>query len=349
MSNMQATGRYASLDYLRGLMALSVLIFHFDKWQTGVWDADSFQGRLGVYAVSTFFVLSGLTLALSYENRLTASFPTIKPFFWTRFWRIYPLLWVATLGTLLIDDAPRSTLHIFLNISGLFGFVNPAHDLATGAWSIGCELVFYAIFPLLLWIYRSNRRALAWVFLGLFVLGMGGAFVWFSPLHPEQAAWWETYVQVANHAFFFVGGMLMAAYRLELHHRKTLWAVWGFLALSLFAFWPLGAEPFALVHGWNRAILSACCLLWVAGCFALKVEFRGFFHRILYELGAISYALYLLHPLVYRATQAFFRQLAWEPGYWTVLGVGLTGSVLLSLTSYYYMEKPLMRRGARGR
>ena len=346
MSNTHVGGRYASLDYLRGLMALAVLVFHFDKWQTGVWDANSFQGRLGVYAVSTFFVLSGLSLALSYENRLTASFRSIKPFFLKRFWRIYPLLWLATIGTLLLDESPRPALDIVLNVSGLFGFVNPAHDLATGAWSIGCELVFYAFFPLLLWVFRWNRLALAGVFAGLFSVGIGGAFAWFDPLYPDQTVWWEAYVQVLNHAFFFVGGMLMAAHRSELSQQKALWAILGLSALLIFAFWPLGSEPFALVSGWNRAVLSACCLLGVAGCFATNIAFRGLLHRILHELGAISYALYLLHPLVYRATQAFFRKIDWAAGYWTVLGVGLTGSVLLSLVSYYYMEKPLMRLGA---
>ncbi|MFN0035447.1 MAG: acyltransferase family protein, partial [Saprospiraceae bacterium] len=257
--------RFASLDYLRGLMALAVLVFHYDKWLTGTWDAASLQGRLGVYAVSIFFVLSGITLTLVYENRLDGSLRTWASFFRKRFWRIFPLLWLATAATLLLDGSPRPASIVFLNFTGLFGFVNPAQDIATGAWSIGCELVFYAAFPILLLLSKKSRAVFALVFLMVFAFGAWAAFAWFPSEKSSQAEWWEAYTQVGNHAFFFMGGMAMGVFRNELEAvSPRFWRVLLVLAAIAFAVWPIGSEPFHLVSGWNRVVFSTLVMLAVA-------------------------------------------------------------------------------------
>ena len=326
-------------------MALAVLIFHFDKWLTGTWDASSLQGRLGVYAVSAFFVLSGLTLTLVYENRLSWSFKSWARFFQKRFFRIFPLLWLATAATLLLDDFPRPLSELFLNFTGLFGFINPARDIATGAWSIGCELVFYAGFPTLLLLAQMLRELFLGSFLLFVSIGIWAAFAWFSPAMRNQSVWWEAYTQAANHAFFFAGGMAIGVFKSDMEQLpRKLWPLVLLLSAVAFTFWPTGPEPFYLVSGGNRIVLSTLSLVVVTSFFHASIELKGVLHKGLVWLGTVSYSLYLLHPLVFRATKFAFVKIGIRDEYWTLFIPTLLAALALSHFSYYFLEKPMMKR-----
>ena len=335
-------------------MALAVLIFHYDKWLKGIWDASTLQGRLGIYAVSIFFVLSGLTLTLVYENRLDGSFKSWAVFLRKRFWRIFPLLWLATAVTLLLDDYTRPVKTIFLNFTGLFGFFNPADDIATGAWSIGCELVFYAAFPILFLLAQRNKSAFFGIFTLLFAVGIWVAFNWFSTFKTDQAEWWEAYVQVANQAFFFVGGMAIGVFRHVLTRLPHLfWQSLLVISGLCFAFWPIETEAFHLVSGWNRLIFSSIALMGAAAFYNSQISLTGLSHQLFSWLGAVSYSVYLLHPLVFRATHVvrnLFRNndniASGNPDvYWPVFIAALCGTLILSHFSYNFLEKPLAKKG----
>jgi peptidoglycan/LPS O-acetylase OafA/YrhL len=56
--------RLESLDWLRGSMALSILLYHLG----GPHDASTPLGKLAVYGVSIFFILSGLSMAIGYDK-----------------------------------------------------------------------------------------------------------------------------------------------------------------------------------------------------------------------------------------------------------------------------------------
>ena len=56
------SNRRYNLDYLRGLAALGILAVHLSTLAVGPLSTNSFPGRYGVYGVSVFYILSGLTL-----------------------------------------------------------------------------------------------------------------------------------------------------------------------------------------------------------------------------------------------------------------------------------------------
>ncbi len=87
--------RIDSLDYLRGIMAFGVMIYHYQEWSgLHLEESFSFVGVLGIYAVSTFYILSGLSLMIVYQYRLNN--PTdIIDYFVRRIFRIFPLMWLA--------------------------------------------------------------------------------------------------------------------------------------------------------------------------------------------------------------------------------------------------------------
>ena len=63
-----AANRIDSLDYLRGLAALGIMIYHMHLFTFGEVDSSTVLARVKIYDVSIFYVLSGLTLCVVHLN-----------------------------------------------------------------------------------------------------------------------------------------------------------------------------------------------------------------------------------------------------------------------------------------
>ncbi len=200
--------RIEPLDWQRGLLAFAIMIYHLTGWHYRHPDAATVLGRLGIYGVTMFFVLSGLSMALVYSNFILDGRTSIA-FFVRRIFRIWPLLWVAvtvaTAGGVLLNDNYIDWSLILLNLTTLFGFVSPGAYVNTGAWSIGNEMVYYALTPALIWIY--NRR-IAYGNLVFAATAVIGAYFAFYALSSEAilAAQWNTYINPFNRALGAVDG-----------------------------------------------------------------------------------------------------------------------------------------------
>jgi exopolysaccharide production protein ExoZ len=104
------TKRIVSLDYLRGLMAFSILVYHYASWYGEVdFSSATVLGRLGIYGVEIFYIISGLSLALVYKARLN-DIRSLASFFIKRFFRIAPIFWFVTTIVLAIF-AVQGKLH----------------------------------------------------------------------------------------------------------------------------------------------------------------------------------------------------------------------------------------------
>ncbi len=73
--------RLYNLDYLRGLSAFAIMIYHYLSWTYNKYSSDDFLGRLGIYGVSIFYVLSGLTLYYVYHKKMVPSISDTRAFF----------------------------------------------------------------------------------------------------------------------------------------------------------------------------------------------------------------------------------------------------------------------------
>lgn len=341
MHSNNAPNRVAVLDYLRGLAALSVVLFHTDKWVYGIWNPGTFFGKCGVYAVSLFFVLSGLTLTLVYKDKINDWRKDIFLFWTKRFRRIFPLLWLATTATLLLEKPLWSFWQIMLNYTGLFGFFDPAGDIALGAWSIGDELVYYAVFPFVLLLHRKKKHYFPLLMFFTLVLGALYAFLWLQPNVPIKQQW-DFYVQPGNHLFFFLGGMATGLYPALL----PSWPAksWYLFALLLFVgvlYFPMGPEPSELINGWPRIFFSFACFGLVAALFASGSQLSPLPHRLFQWLGTISYGIYLLHPLVFRVLKAINARMVHGSEFWLIPATVLV-TLFLSHVSWHWFEKPLL-------
>ncbi|HYG51963.1 MAG TPA: acyltransferase, partial [Flavobacteriales bacterium] len=254
------TGRLLHLDYLRGLSALGIMMFHYCSWTMGRFESDSFLGRFGVYGVSIFYVLSGITLFHVYKKKLTATFSSLVDFFKKRFLRIFPLYWVATISTLILLGYNPGIFKLGIHLSGLFGFVKWHESIAVGSWSIGNELVFYAVFPFILFTARKSLWLLVLISASIFCLYVYFAFFAIDP-DNKLPGFWRDYVNPLNQLFLFLGGFLIG-FVFQHMRIKNLWNIILLIfSLIAFIFYPVNGEFIHLVSGTNRMVFTALCFL----------------------------------------------------------------------------------------
>ncbi|NTW23338.1 MAG: acyltransferase [Lentimicrobium sp.] len=330
--------RVQSLDYLRGLMALGIMVYHYFTWTGFKFGAETFPGKIGIYGVSVFYVLSGLTLFIVYNNKL--SFLNIHHYFIKRVFRIFPLLWLSILLSVFLLNHKTDLTTLLLNLTGLFGFV--AHDryIAIASWSIGNELVFYTIFPLILLSGRWTRFAPHLFFLISAGIGVYFAFsvmIFNMPLRFQ----WSNYLNPLNQVMLFSGGVLIG----RLLSGKKLPPYLGIALLAFagmaFIFYPVKGDQSTLIAGFNR--IAFVLLSFAITASFLMIDFKpgkiaGF---ILSRLGEASYSVYLLHPIVY----LMLKKHAGINYTNLFLLISFTVTLLLSYLVYTYFETRFISLG----
>ncbi|RYZ97434.1 MAG: acyltransferase [Sphingobacteriaceae bacterium] len=338
--------RIDSLDYLRGLAALGIMCYHMYLFTYGEADSSSVFAKIKIYGVSIFYVLSGLTLYLVSIKKFSFTKPVLKEFYIKRFFRIVPLLWMATALTILVAFQPEflGMKKLIANITIIPGAIKPETFIANGAWSIGDELFFYILFPFLLLMVKFNK----WVFYGFTLLSLG-ILIYFS-FHKLNSAiplgqQWAAYVNPLGQMFYFAVGITLGVVERDMK-KFGLWAVVAIVAVcALIVLYPVTGEPVQLVTGYNRLILSALVILLCFLFYKCDFDFLPEFgKRTLHFLGQVSFSLYLIHPIIYaviKMTGATF--FASNP----LVHIGLTValSLFLSYFNYIYFEMYFIRKG----
>jgi peptidoglycan/LPS O-acetylase OafA/YrhL len=155
------------VDSLRGVAILMVILVHASQYVAGLSYIPASMAKYGQLGVELFFVISAFTLTRSADLRGDEKDKT-RRFFIRRFFRIAPLYYFGigwyliyssvkeSLGAGHFQLAPEYTLaNVAANLLFIHGFYPPANDnVVPGGWSIGTEMAFYLIFPVLFSLYR---------------------------------------------------------------------------------------------------------------------------------------------------------------------------------------------------
>ncbi|WP_161486759.1 acyltransferase family protein [Rufibacter roseus] len=348
VGNKEEGPRVHSLDYLRGMMAFMIMIYHYLIWVSDLYGAETFFGRIGVYGVSIFYIISGMTLCLVYKNSLSFTSSSISSFFIRRFFRIYPLLWVSMLLTLLLDArSVYSNSHLFLSLTGLFGFVDPTKYIGLVTWSIGNELVFYSLFPLLIILFKKNRPLFFTLTTSLVLVNFYYTFFVFDALSTLHVQWGE-YVNPLNHIMLFVFGVFMGLSTLKNNAVISNGTLKLFLLLGVIGlfFYPVSGDLIKIIQGWERIFLVICSCIICFTVYNVPWKLPNWVHLPLSNIGKVSYSIYLLHPICFMLLIKLNNAgLNLKIRYLFVLYVIMAFGV--SNLFYYFFERPFVGVGRR--
>ena len=338
--------RLEPLDWLRGLLAISIMLYHLAGWEFNHPNAGDILGRLGIYGVSMFFVLSGLSMAIGYD-RYIQNVQTAQIFLIRRVFRIWPLLWVAvaavTLGSLILKKETSVDLMIvLLNITTLFGFISPGAYINTGAWSIGNEMVYYVLTPVILTLYNRSR----WIGNVFVLISFAVAVKFcFSILDSEKtlASQWSIYINPFNNLAFYCVGVAMYYNLNEVTPTRSVQLLLMIISISLFLIWPADGDLVSIVTGMNRIVFFITVTLMVWSFYKLTFQIHPMVSKSLASIGAATYGIYLLHPIIYSGVKIIFAKNESEiGGAWIIVMATVSITIILSILSFKYYERPFI-------
>lgn len=209
------TRRLAWLDALRGIAALVVAAHHFSliHFIPGG-DRIARHFDLGVFGVFLFFVISGWIIPASLERR-----GDVRRFWVGRLFRIYPLVLVVFLVTLLLP-AGYSPIHHQLHTDVGWSLVANAtllHDFLgvpsaiSVLWTLGFEMIFYYLVTALFLSGRERTPLAPLLFAALALIGgLSTASAW---LTSTWTSWLARHALIAATAFVTVSGLTLLLQR----------------------------------------------------------------------------------------------------------------------------------------
>ncbi len=355
--------KLVSVQALRGIAALLVLIFHIDAmFHEGAprsRDFGDFWAR-GFAGVDMFFVISGFIMVwVTQETELKVR--SSWHFLYARLTRIYPTWWIFAFlmmgyfyfsyGQPAAPDKVSGDDILPYTIKSLLLLPQNYDPVLGVGWTLVHEMQFYILFATFL---LAPRKFLP-VFLGMWasiivlVNLVQGTFVghaknnwelFTSPLNIEfifgaYAALWPRPQRFRNIVYIFCAGILF------------------FFLATLFQF-PLSNEYF----NWVRvAIFGVPSALLIIGAVHLECQGKLWVPKPLIILGDWSYSLYLSHILILLTIKRLWNKgiihdalpapLKWGAEGWLdnvlYIALALSASIIFACISYHVIEKTSLK------
>jgi peptidoglycan/LPS O-acetylase OafA/YrhL len=328
--------RFSELDALRGIAALSVVLFHFtfgyDNGFNGL-SAGKFYFKYGYLGVNLFFMISGFVIFMTLEKtKDTMSFVV------SRFSRLYPAYWTAIILTVLLTSllaAPIqkdifSTRQVLINFTMLQSFFK-IKDVDGAYWTLAVELTFY----FWMWfIFKIKKlRYIEW-----FCLAWMAAAVIITAFNIPLKKYLNV-IFILNHAPLFMAGILF--YLLKKRGTGILLHVFIFTSL-LSELYMVYAVKAVINRDGVFDIIPYLAVIIFYGTFYLFVYDRLAIlsNKVLLFLGGISYSLYLVHENIGYAVMYWLKQLLNHQAFYIPLTIGVV--IFLAYCINIYIEKPAM-------
>lgn len=302
------------IESLRGLAALYVVLFHVVFIPNPNLSLPSpacpfISG--GGTGVALFFIVSAFTLTFSMRQRENQSHPVLR-FYIRRIFRIVPLFYILLVISCLRDWFRFGDMHtkkeLLLNIIFGFNFVPGKNEgIVWASWTLGVEMIFYLLFPLLYYFVNDSKKALV-----LFFITLLAAFGFYKllPYLSLPTAQRESFFHFSllHHMPVFVLGM-MVFFLFEKwilgkpRHRAWAFALIGVATIGFVTL--LARQISSQLEGWYWFALAYAGLLLGLAMYPLKV----FVNRVTCFYGKISYSLYLNHPTIVLMLIPIYRKI----------------------------------------
>jgi peptidoglycan/LPS O-acetylase OafA/YrhL len=319
---------------IRGLAALSVVVWHVEGYKATFPPLLNPPGRTAVWL---FFGISGYVIAYGFIHQRYRLIPgDLKDFYLNRVLRIYPLflclsllgwvtLWLVT-GTnpLTVRDVPAQ----------FFAFqFNQTYLLSGVFWTLGIELQFYLLAPLLVLPLLLKSR-----YQPLLALAVFAVMVYGIRFAVERYGWsFDGRNIVSNLPHFFAGMMGCRLVRGSRFGRSTSWlALAAACSVIGYSSWLYHRAPgqFWSVNG--ILLIDIAILLFIVAHAGLaeqrRVPARPIAAAFMW-LGTLSYGVYAWHAYLQGNVPWVGARL------WALVVV----SVCAAYVSYRFIEVPALR------
>ena len=336
--------RMDSLQCLRGVAALAVVLFHLRGVEIKYLQGPAMLDAVARYAdagVDLFFVVSGFVMTTIAAGRYTRAGASAQ-FLIKRAWRVLPMYWIfTTLVVALMAVVPSMVNNSYAGQSVLASYLLIPHaqlPVLTVGWTLVHEAYFYLVFAGVI-AFVPERFVPAFLLLWAAAIGVAP---WLPPGSTTPA-----HVLVINPLTYeFIAGALLGLYWRHIPARLGLPLVVAGVAVAVSAAVALPeAGPATMVVGTRVACFGSAAVLLLAG--AVVWEARGGLQapRWLTLLGDSSYSLYLTHIFVISAMGRAWAMLSPAPGWAGHLMFVVASAFACCVAGYIVhvlLERPLL-------
>lgn len=353
-----AKGRLDSIQVLRGVAAMLVVLFHFRHYINDVYPLKDLGDRLflfGEAGVDIFFIISGFIIVYASRNKENNTF---SEFAIKRFFRLYPLYFVVLTVYLLsyreesftVVNIIKSYLLIPIDYNGKA----PWFGLSTiySAWTLTYESYFYVVFSLAILISHKYRAMICSVLILTIMFSlqkhMNGVFTF------EAISGTNSFHGV-HYNFLFVSNPLIIDFMLGMLVAYIyLFYVEKFNGSIHLTFLSILAFTISLIFMLSRATGLVGPLYWgwcsafiVLSLLIISKELNIFYPRFLVYLGEMSYSIYINHVVVKKVAFAYIGPLGLfgDGDGFVILFSLVIATLCISYATYNYIEKPTLKIG----
>ena len=337
-SSLTHGNKYESIQVLRFICALMVMILHAAFYTRERLDPNCLPYYQGFLGVKLFFAISGFVMIISSESLID------NPKGWRifgikRIIRIVPIYWIMTTYKLIILLFASSLIlharldwifilksYFFIPAVNVDGLHQPFYAVG---WTLNFEMFFYLLFTISL-----ALRIRPLLFLSVILIPL-------SILSIYKTASWPTIGFYADPIVLnFLYGMIAA--KLILYGKKMP----QLLALALvpicliFIFLPRAGVLSFLPDDFVTISITTFLILY--GAASIENYWSEKIPRALIYLGGASYSLYLVHPSVAPFAPTLLKLVHLK---WDILSVVLavTGAIIVGTLFYKLCESPLTK------
>jgi exopolysaccharide production protein ExoZ len=337
--------RIESIQFLRGIAAFAVVIFHACLLSVDYAGGIVYQPGLviGKAGVDLFFVISGFVMISSTYDRFDDPSIQIR-FIIQRVSRIFPPYWIlstAVLAYYLYNPSGVNAEHGGVDVIASYLLLpSDKSPLVPVAWTLVHEMIFYMIF-----FFGICMLPKKWLLQGLIGWAFLAATNSLIGHHTADLALKTILLHPFN--LEFIGGALIGLlYKQKGLPTKNASITYILCSLSIFGlaalyFQSTGTQGIPDII--RIVLFGAPSMLLLLGCLGLDFKQTGIF-GFFTRMGYYSYSLYLIHILIihlaYRIiTKKFGITLTLETG--ALLATTLVASsVLAGYIFYRLVEKP---------
>lgn len=370
------TTKYAYIDALRGYAVLLVITCHTGEMLTELPYPLKKLTNFGWHGVQLFFLMSCVTLLMSWRSDERKDQVSVKNFWIRRLFRIVPMYYLAALFYYFVEPPPNG-FEVSQILATLI-FVNVWHPTLVptlidrwmpvpGGWSIGVEMTFYLIFPLIAVLVRSLRSAVMFCGLALMIGSVANVMMnhALSGDYPDMAVTNFLYFWFPNQLPVFALGTILyfillnlqknptAAYAVLLERYGTqiilMCVLSGVVAANMPFPQSLPFKPPLIIP-----TLYIASLIFIIVATILSINPRSpFINPAICSLGKVSFSAYLLHFAVLHRLPVWFPEIfdVHATG-WHAIGVSFAlwltvvpVTFLISQITYRLIESPMMSAG----